>query len=203
MPAVGDESLAAVEQVAAVGLFDGRGLHALQVAAGRGLAHGDGAHHLARGQPRQVLALLRLGAVAQDVRRHDLAVQAEADAAHARSRDLFHLRHRIQLVSAGAAIGLGHGHAEETVFAGLAPDFAVHVTLLFPAFVERRDFLLHETAKAVAEGFVVGVEEASFDHGSSPGVGLEGLFQARPVASQRAQSAAPLRAACAAAAGQS
>ena len=166
VPAVGDEGLAAVEHVVrAVGALDRRGLHALQVAARGRLAHRDGAHHLAGGQQRQVLLFLFLGAVVQDVRRHDLAVQAKADAADPGVRDLFHLRHRIQLVGPGSAIFLRHGHAQKTVFAGGAPDGTVHIALLFPAVVERGDFLLHKTAEAVAKRFVVGVEEGAFDHG--------------------------------------
>jgi hypothetical protein len=137
----------------------------LQIAAGGGFAHGDGAHHLAGGQQPKVFLLLRLGTVVQDVRRHDLAVQAKADAADAGAGNFFHLRHRIELVGPGAAVFLRHGHAEKAVFTRGAPDLAVHIALFFPGVVERADFLLHEAAKAVSEGLVVGVEKGAFDHG--------------------------------------
>jgi hypothetical protein len=171
VPAVGDEGLAAVEQVAAVGLLEGRGLDALQVGARGRLAHGDGADHLAGGQLGQVLLLLLLGAVVQDVGRDDLAVQAVTDAGDASARQLLELNHRIQLVGVGAAVGLGHGGAEKAVLAGLVPDRAVHVALLFPGLVEGRDFLVDEAAEAVAEGFVVGAEQGAFDHGIPRWVG--------------------------------
>ena len=93
MPAVGDEGLAAVEQVAAVGLLDGRGLDALQIRACGGLAHGNGADHLAAGQLGQVTRLLVLSAVVQQVRRHDLAVQRVTNAAEPRAAQLLHLHH--------------------------------------------------------------------------------------------------------------
>ncbi len=148
VPAVGDEGLAAVEQVAAVGLLDGRGLDALQVRPRGRFAHGDGADHLAAGQLGQVLLFLRLGAVVQDVGRDDLAVQAVADAGDAGARQLFELDHRIQLVRVGTAIFLGHGHAQEAVLAGLVPDRAVHIALLFPGLMEGRDFLVDEAAES-------------------------------------------------------
>ena len=169
MPAVGDEGLAAVEQVAAVALLDRGGLDALQVGSGGRLAHRDRADQLAGGQLRQVLLLLRLGAVVQDVGRNDLAVQAVADAGDAGARKLLELDHRIKLVGVGAAIGLGHGGTQETVLAGLVPDRAVHVALLFPGVVEGRDLFFDEAAEAVAEGLVVGVEQGAFDHDETPG----------------------------------
>ena len=66
-------------------------------------------------------------------------------------RQLFHLDHRIELVSTGAAVFLGHGHAQEAVLAGLVPHRAVYIALLFPRRVERGDFVVDEAAKAVAE----------------------------------------------------
>ena len=66
--------------------------------------------------------LLFLGAVVQDVRRDDLAVQAVTDAGDAGARQLLELHHRIQLVGVGAAIGLGHGGAEKPFSPALFPD---------------------------------------------------------------------------------
>ena len=111
VPAVGDKGLAAIEQVAAIALQQGGSFDALQVRTGCRLAHGNGAHHLATGQPGQVFLLLRLGAVMQQVGRHNLAVQAVANAAETCFRQFFHLYHRVQLVGASAAISLRHGHA--------------------------------------------------------------------------------------------
>ena len=164
MPAVGDESLAAVQDIAAVGLPRGGGLHALEVAARRGLAHRDRAHHLAAGELRQVVLLLRLGAVVQHVRRDDLAVQPEADAGVIAARELLHLDHGIQLVRSRAAVLLGHRHAKESVRARLAPDLPVDVALLLPRVVVRRDLLVDEAAEGIAERFVVGREEGARDH---------------------------------------
>jgi hypothetical protein len=58
----------------------------------------------------------------------------------------------------------GHGHAQKAVLAGLVPDGAIHIALLFPVGVERGNFFVHEAAKAVAEGFMVGGEEAAVNH---------------------------------------
>jgi hypothetical protein len=75
----------------------------------------------------------------QDVGRDDLAVQAVADAGDA-GAPAPPTDHRIQLVGVGAAVGLGHGHAQKAVLAGLVPDLAVHIALLFPG-VEGGDFV--------------------------------------------------------------
>ena len=168
MPAVGDEGFAAVQHIVRpVRAFDGGGLDALQVAACSRLAHGDGAHHGAAGHLGQILLFLRLSAVVQDVRRHDLAVQAKADAGGACTRQLFHLRHRIQLVGPGASVFLGQAHAQKAVGACLAPHLAGYVALVFPVGVVGRDLFLDKAAKAVGKGLVVGLEEGAFDHGGA------------------------------------
>ena len=168
MPAVGDEGLAAVQHIVRpVRTLDGGGLDALQITARGGLAHGDGAHHGAAGHLGQVLLFLRLRAVVQDVRRHDFAVQAKADTRGACTRQLFHLRHRVQLVGPGAAVFLGQAHAQKAVGACLAPHLARHVALVFPVGVVGRHFFLDKAAKAVGKGLVVGLEEGAFDHGGA------------------------------------
>ena len=167
MPAIGDKGLAAVEQVAAVRLLDRGGLDALQVRAGCRLAHGNRAHHLATGQLGQVPGFLLGRTVVQDVRRHDFAVQPEADTGEAAAGQLLHLDHRIQLVRLGAAVFLRHGHAQKAVLAGLVPHLAGDIALLFPVCMKRGDFLFHEAAEAVAERFVVRGEQGAFDHGVS------------------------------------
>ena len=64
----------------------------------------------------------------------------------------------------GATVLLGHGGAQEAVLAGLAPDGAIDVALLFPLGMERRNFLLDETTETVAKGFMLGAENGSLDH---------------------------------------
>ena len=99
-----------------------------------------------------------------DVGRNDVVVQAKADAAVATDRIHLHLHHRIQPVGAGAAVLLGHGHAQEPVLAGLAPDRAIDKALLLPGLMVRRDLVVGETPVAVAKGLVVGRKEGSFNH---------------------------------------
>ncbi len=93
MPAVGDEGLAAIEQVTAVWLGNRSGLDALQVRAGRRFAHGNGTNHFTRRQLGQVLGLLLGRAVVQYVGRHNFAVQAVANAADPGTCQLFKLYH--------------------------------------------------------------------------------------------------------------
>ena len=78
--AVGDEGLLAVDDVA-VALPARGGPHALQVGAGAGLGHGDGADQSRRAPSRAASALLLLGAVVQDVMRDDAAVDRHAGSA--------------------------------------------------------------------------------------------------------------------------
>ena len=98
MPAVGDESLAAVDEVRAIRLKQSGGFHPLQIRARGWFAHGDRTHHLTTGQLGQVFLFLRLSAVMQDVRGDDLAVQTEANASETGARQLLHLHHRIEFV---------------------------------------------------------------------------------------------------------
>jgi hypothetical protein len=118
------------------------------------------------------MAFLRLGSVMQDVGRDDFAVQAVANARGARTRQLFHLNHRIQLVRVRATIGFGHGGAQKPILAGFVPHLARHIALLFPRIMKRRDFFVDKAAEAVAEGFVVRGEKGSFDHGGCSQLGV-------------------------------
>ena len=80
MPAVGDERLRAVDDVV-LAVAAGGGLDALQVGAGAGFGHRDGADQLAARHARQPVALLLLAAVGEDVVGHDaLDAGAEVDA---------------------------------------------------------------------------------------------------------------------------
>jgi hypothetical protein len=110
---------------------------------------------------RQVLLLQVLAAVVQQVGRDDLGMQAPAQTRGVDARRLFHDHHREALVHPGAAVLLGHRRAEEARRAGLGPDLAVDMALLFPARVVRRDLLLHEAACGIAERGVVFVEKGA------------------------------------------
>ena len=83
-------------------------------------------------------------------------MQAEADTGVAGLGGHLHLDHGVQPVGTGAAIGLGHGGAQESMGAGLAPDFPVDIALLLPALVEGSDLALAKALVAVAKGLVVG-----------------------------------------------
>ncbi|MCY1166602.1 hypothetical protein D9M73_65480 [compost metagenome] len=166
MPAVGDEGFASIQYIVrAIGAFQGRGLDALQVAAGGGFAHGNGAHHFTAGEAGQVFALLRFGAVMQDIGRHDFAVQAKADAGEARAAYGFDLGDRVEFFGARAAVFFRQAHAQETVLAGPGPYGAVNVTLLLPGGMVGCDFLFDETVETFGKGLVVGVEQGAVDHG--------------------------------------
>jgi hypothetical protein len=111
--------------------FRGRA-HALQIGAGAGLAHGDGADHFAGGELRQPAPLLLLGAVAQDVGRDDARMQRRAERVEAGER-IFAVDHRFMGErAAGAAIFLRHRSAEQTGRAGLGPHLARIEVLLVP-----------------------------------------------------------------------
>src|SRR6202040_4005715 len=123
MLAVGDEGLRAVEHVAVAGLLRG-GAHALEVRAGAGLAHGNGADELAADEPRQPAPLLLLGAVMQNVRRHDAGMERRAESVEAGEAELA-ADHRLMREAAPCpAILLGDGRAEEPRRARLGPDLA-------------------------------------------------------------------------------
>ena len=149
----------------AVGTLDGGAANALQVAACGRLAHGNRTDHLAAGKERQILFLLLLGTVVQDVGGHNFVVQTKADAACACAGDSLHLQHGIEFVCARAAIFLGQCHTQKTVLAGLVPHGTIHVALLFPGLVVRRDFLGDEALEALTKRAVIFVEQGAVNHG--------------------------------------
>ena len=79
--------------------------------------------------PRQPALALLLGAVGQEVGQADVVVErdAEAEAADAGALALL-ADHEVQaeVLGAGAAVGLRHGHAEEAAAAGRGEDLARH-----------------------------------------------------------------------------
>ena len=83
---VGDESLAAVDDVV-VALLHGARANAFQIRTGAGLGHADGADELTRRQARQEALLLLLGAVIEHVVRAH-AVHALSERGDAAAREL-------------------------------------------------------------------------------------------------------------------
>ncbi|MNT26397.1 hypothetical protein D3C72_1619680 [compost metagenome] len=167
--AVGDEGLGAADAVAAVGLLLGARAHALQVGAGARLGHGDGADQLAARHARQVALLLFLGAVVQEVVRHD-GVHRAGHAAECAARLLFVEHGLVAEVAARAAVGLGNVGAQQAERAGLAPHLVADVAALARLFVVRHDFGLDETHDVVAVQlqFFVAPRAAEIDgHGVS------------------------------------
>ena len=131
--AVGDEGLRAVEDVA-VALLHRGGADALQVGAGAGLAHGDGADHLAAGELGQPALLLLLGAEAQDVGRDDAGMQRRAERIHAGEAVGAVDDRLVGEGAAGAAVFLGDHGAEQARLPGLGPDLARKDLVLVPLF---------------------------------------------------------------------
>ena len=85
--AVGDEGLRTVEHVAVAG-FLRLGAHALQIGAGAGLGHGDGADEFASGELGEPAFLLLFGAVVKNVGRDDAGMQRRAEGVEASERQL-------------------------------------------------------------------------------------------------------------------
>ena len=148
--AVGDEGLRAVEHVAVAG-FLGLGAHALQVGAGAGLGHGDGADQFAGGELGQPAFLLLLGAVMQDVGRDDAGMQRRAEGVEAGERE-FAVDHRLMGEgAAGAAIFLRHRGAQQTGLAGLGPDLALVHAFFVPAVDMGSEFVGDEAPRLLFE----------------------------------------------------
>jgi hypothetical protein len=100
--AVGDESLAAVDDVS-VALLHSACTDAFEVRAGTGLGHADGADELACGHARQKALFLRLGAVIQHVVSAH-AVHALSEGGDAAARE-FGVHHRLMAeISAATAV---------------------------------------------------------------------------------------------------
>ena len=148
--AVGDEGLGAVEHVA-VARFHRGGAHALQIGAGAGLAHGDGADQFAGRELRQPALFLLLGAVMQDVGRDDAGMQRRAERVET-GQAVFAIDHRlVGERPAGAAVFLGHRGAKQACLPRLGPNLArVHV-LVVPFLQMRHEFGRQEAARLLLE----------------------------------------------------
>ena len=109
--AVGDPELGAVEDVA-VALLLGLELHRHHVGAGARLGHGERADVLARDQLGQVLALLRVGAVAADLVDAQVGVRAVGQPDRGRAAaDLLHGDAVLEIAQPRAAVLLLHRDA--------------------------------------------------------------------------------------------
>ena len=123
----------------------------LQVGAGAGLAHGDGADHLAAGELGQPALLLLLGAEAQDVGRDDPGMQRRAERVHA-GEAVGAVDDRLMGErAAGAAVFLGDHGAEQARLPGLGPDLARKDFVLVPLVDVRHEFGLQEAVGLILE----------------------------------------------------
>ena len=161
--AIGERApgLFAVELVA-VALFDGAQLHRRGVAADVGLGERGGGEQLARGDLRQELLLLLLGAVGHDERAgDDHARHHRAHRQPAARQLLGHDGHR-QRVEAHAAVLGREDEAEVAELGHLADDR--HRDLFFRVVElvgDRHDFALDELADAVADLQVLFLQHSS------------------------------------------
>ena len=150
--AVGDEGFLAVDHVA-VAVFFGAGFHALQVGAGAGLGHADGAHGFTADHLRQPGLFLLFRAQVEDVGRDDVRVhgQVGGQGAEAHARGFFHHDRGEAEVRAETAVLFRDVNAQQAVFAHAVPEVAGEFFVLFPLIVVGRHFLLEEFADVIAE----------------------------------------------------
>src|SRR5690606_18538303 len=100
---------------------------------------------------RQPLLLLLFGAVVEDVRRDDRAVQADAEAVDADMADRLEDRALMREGAARAAILFRHRGTQETVSARLQPALAIEDLVLLELLVMRHDLRLEEAGGHVVE----------------------------------------------------
>ena len=149
--AVGDERLLAVDDVVVALLF-GRGPHALQIGAGAGFGHGDGADEFAAGHFRQPAPFLFLGPVIQNVVRHDGAMHRDPGR-HFRHHGFEILDHGRLIGEAGAEAAIGFRDARQQCahLAQRPPGRAIDHLLIAPFFGVRRQILGEKLAKLIAK----------------------------------------------------
>ena len=148
---VGDPHLVAVQHVA-IALLVGAGLHRHHVAAGAGLGHCERTDVFARDQLWQIFPFLRLVAVALDLVDAQVGVRAVAQADRgARAADLLHRDHVGEVAHVRAAVFLGHGDAQDTELAHLAPE--IHRELVAAVDLGRAllDLGLRERVHGIAQ----------------------------------------------------
>src|SRR5690606_11705026 len=156
--AVGDPHLAAVEEVAVALLF-GAQLHADDIGACTGFAHGQGANVFAADQLGQIALLLFFRAVAMNLVHTEVGMRTVGQPHRgAGAGDFFHGDHVRQVAHIGTAVFFAHSDAEHAQFAELAPQ--VHGELVAGVDLggARRDLRLRELADGVAQHVDVGTE---------------------------------------------
>ena len=119
---VGDPHLAAVEPIVVAAQL-GAQRHRHHIGAGARLGHGQRADVLATDQPGQILAALGLAAIAHDLVHAQVGVRPVGQAHRGRPPgDLLHGHDVREIAHLGAAVLLGHGHAEHAEIPELAPE---------------------------------------------------------------------------------
>src|SRR5262249_24333553 len=105
----------------------------------------------ARGQLRQPALLLLLGAVVQDVGRHDAGMERRTETVEAGERDLAVDHRFVTEGAAGTAILLRHGGAQQARLAGFRPHGAVHDAVLVPLLHVRHELGREEAPRLLLE----------------------------------------------------
>jgi hypothetical protein len=114
--AIGHPHLGAIEHVA-VALADRRRLHGGGVGAGAGLGNGERGGDLARGEARQIAALLLVGAVGDDRVAGGVLHEIDDGTGGARPRDLLDRQAECHRAEPGATVRLGNVEAHEPLAA--------------------------------------------------------------------------------------
>ena len=165
---VGDPGLVAGDDVG-VAVAGGAGAQAAEVGAGVGLGEDRGRQHLGRGDPRQPVRLLRLGAAAEDQLGGDLgagAERADADIAAARAPR----RRRTSRSWTGRSRRIPRGWSGRTRRARPSPrrsrSGSARPSRCQP-WAMRHDPLVGEAAELVADHLVVVVEAGGAEAGGA------------------------------------
>ncbi len=107
---------------------------------------------LAGNQPRQVAALLLVGAEAPQLVDAEIGMRAVGEADGARdAADLFHGDDVLEVAEAEAAVFLGHGHAEQAHFPEFGPEFARKAVAAVDLVGDRRNAAQGELADGLAQ----------------------------------------------------
>ena len=150
--AVGDEALAAVEDVVAVLVLDSSGLLAGSVGTGVGLSQTESADLAAAQQVGQVLPLLLLGAVLINGSAAQRGVSGNDNSSGAADLgQLFHAHGIGQDVAAGAAVFLGEVNAHHAQLRHLLDGLHGEALFLIDLLSQRLDLVLGEFPVHLAE----------------------------------------------------
>ncbi len=159
--AVGDEGLAAVDDVVVAVAPCGRG-DAGDVGAGTRFGHGEGEDRLTGDGAGQPAGLLLLVGLVQQVGQGDVGLQRQAEPGGQDVGLGEHLRDDgvvAEVVHAAAAVGLGGGDAEQASRAGGGEQRAVDAALGLPRLAVGHDLLVDEPADGVPEVVVFFLED--------------------------------------------